>query len=194
MRNSDHFKNVTEGLKNIILGLAILIGGGWALFEFDVLKKTENAELELQQLKDKLERKHNITIAIEVDDDALIDTKPFQLLGVAKLHNKGRKYATLHVSPNTITAAKVTFNDDGVISYGETHRYTVETQLADIKYISLLPDASAEVPFIFQLDQAGIYSILFRVEMKPSDYTDAKASKGVDKVSWQQQILVNVGG
>lgn len=48
--NHDKSNNFLSGIHYIVISLAIIIGGAWALYTFNALQMASNAELQLKRL------------------------------------------------------------------------------------------------------------------------------------------------
>ena len=71
--NHDKSNNFLSGIHYIVISLAIIIGGVWALYTFNALQMASNAELQLQkaneelkQIKEQIKGTDSSSIAINV--------------------------------------------------------------------------------------------------------------------------------
>ena len=48
--NDERVKNIAAAIQSAVVSAAVLVGGGWALFEYVSLSQAERAKLEIEQL------------------------------------------------------------------------------------------------------------------------------------------------
>jgi hypothetical protein len=46
----ERFKNITGAIQSLVVSVAVLVGGGWTLFEYNSLRSAEKARLEVEDL------------------------------------------------------------------------------------------------------------------------------------------------
>jgi hypothetical protein len=49
----ERFNKIAGGIQSIVLSIAALVGGGWALYQFNTLQQAEKAQLDIEELRSK---------------------------------------------------------------------------------------------------------------------------------------------
>ena len=58
----EDFNNLAAGIQSLLVGLAVLVGGGWALFRFFSLKEIKKATADLEKAKRDLQQRGHLQV------------------------------------------------------------------------------------------------------------------------------------
>lgn len=158
-------KELANVFQSVAVGVAVLVGGGWALFRYFSLRSIQRAQADLEKTRVELERARRtlqergiIEIALEAKQMFLGND---YLIGVCvTLRNTGSGTEVLDWSQSFITAEKVICESDGSVGFsgdlilGERPKGVSGSTLA-----------SGEIDrhsFIIRVPDSGIYHLYFQ--------------------------------
>lgn len=115
--NHDKSNNFLSGIHYVVISLAIIIGGVWALYSFNALQMASNAELqlnkaneELKQIKEQIKGTDSSSIAINVTP---LKTQLGMIVNVT-IKNNGKRPLSFDTSKGAVIIYKVSANGDKV--------------------------------------------------------------------------------
>lgn len=166
---TDDFKNITEGWKNIVLLVAIVIGGGWSLYVFNSKLEVENAKAQLEKTRQELDLAPVVTASIDSSYFRAEDGYFIKVQVVLK--NKGRETGHIYYKNNSLTVSKVEFDGGKISGYSNTV-YTDNVYpeknggeaIHKIVGTTLIPGHEKKANYIVSVRATGIYQIVFRVK------------------------------
>jgi hypothetical protein len=152
---------VIEVLNKVIVSLAILVGGGWALYKY-VIMESPTAQVAVAELKRICSERGSLDIKMETN------TKRKMIVGRVVVKNIGTREVDLDMQnvPSPLTVAKLDSSDIGKLTSSRSLTLTVPftvgqngVEKLDIFYI--LPGRTLELPFITPALDTGAYLISF---------------------------------
>ncbi|MEM9824894.1 MAG: hypothetical protein AAF985_27670, partial [Bacteroidota bacterium] len=157
-----------ELLVNIIQGVAlifaIIVGGGWTLFTFIRLQSVSIAKAELVEAQRNAELRSVLQWDIEAYQVPSRDDRSFYITVDVKAENLGNKDTYIDAAQSTCIVNKVEFDANGVAQLKEVARTTFDF----LTYI-VLAGKVVHLPFLFRLDDYGIYRVDFKSRIPESE-------------------------
>jgi len=199
IKDHERFTNIASGIQNIVLTVAIVIGGLWTAFTFSTLKtkyksQAEITELELKnaRTKDELAEKGAvIDIKLEAKQEILSDDEKYCIAVLAKLTNTGVKNTMVDLSQESpLTAYLIFFNEDGtsdrveVVTQGD---YSLSSTVVRSGY-------TIQLPLFIKVRSKGLYVLKFRVRLDKNEMLIDSAKRGTssEKIYWEGSTYVQV--
>ncbi|EAV5665471.1 hypothetical protein E5567_07935 [Salmonella enterica] len=201
--NHDKSNNFLSGIHYIVISLAIIIGGAWALYTFNALQMASNAELqlkkaneELKQIKEQIKGTDSSSIAINVTP---LKTQLGMIINVT-IKNNGKRPLSFETSKGALTVYKVSANGDKVEQSQSftPNLYTVlrdkenapESKSKSLSKTHVLIGAEKTLSYIVGLNKPGVYYITFR--STPDDNFDGDELKNKKPVEWFASSYVEI--
>ena len=201
--NHDKSNNFLSGIHYIVISLAIIIGGAWALYTFKALQMASNAELQLQkaneelkQIKEEIKGTDSSSIAINVTP---LKTQLGIIINVT-IKNNGKRPLSFDTSKGALTVYKVSANGDKVEQSQSftPNLYTVlrdkesspESKSKSLPKTHVLIGAEKNLSYIVGLKKPGVYYITFR--STPDNNFDGNELKNKKPVEWFASSYIEV--
>jgi hypothetical protein len=178
---SERFKDLSATFQNCVVSIAVLVGGGWALYRFIATHEIERAKLELF-------KQAQILIKINASDVVLDDGKHC-IASIVGITNNGTRNVSLDYSDGPFSITKVDFDVQGNSSLG-----------AELRQDSLLSKSrvlrfgeSVEYPFFVRVQDAGVYVVRFQVPLPEKEMKEHLSAGGpVGKIYWVGTTFINI--
>lgn len=201
--NHDKSNNFLSGIHYVVISLAIIIGGVWALYTFNALQMASNAELqlnkaneELKQIKEQIKGTDSSSISINVTP---LKTQLGMIVNVT-IKNNGKRPLSFDTSKGAVIIYKVSANGDKV-EQSESfmpNLYTVlrdkegdpESKSKSLSKTHVLIGAEKTLSYIVGLKKTGVYYITFR--STPDDNFDGEELKNNKPVEWFASTYVEI--
>lgn len=201
--NHDKSNNFLSGIHYIVISLAIIIGGAWALYTFKALQMASNAELqlkkaneELKQIKEQIKGTDSSSIAINVTQ---LKTQLGMIINVT-IKNNGKRPLSFETSKGALTVYKVSANGDKV-EQSQSFTPNLYTILRDkesaptsksksLPKTHVLIGAEKTLSYIVGLNKPGVYYITFR--STPDDNFDGDDLKNHKPVEWFASSYIEI--
>ncbi|MFB0713574.1 hypothetical protein ACEU59_20805 [Buttiauxella noackiae] len=201
--NHDKSNNVLSGLHYIVISLAIIIGGGWALYTFNALRMASNAETQLAKTNEEL---NQIREQIKGTDSSSITINTTSLktqLGLIiniTIKNNGKRPLSFDTSKGAVTVYKIETNGDKV----EQSQMFLPNLYTSIRDKKLAPDAKSKtltkthvligaektLSYVVGLSKPGIYYITFR--STPDSNFEGDELKNTKPVEWFASSYIEI--
>ncbi|CAH1540052.1 hypothetical protein WMQ67_09835 [Vibrio harveyi] len=207
-----------ETFHYLALTIAIVIGGGWTLYTFDVLKMKESAQsdlvkaqgelekvkLELKDLQDKIDGTDSSYIEIKTEhfdyDKYNVETnkieKRFGLIINVFVQNTGTNDVDMSWSTSPLTVFRVESRDGDQERLYEPLRpgiydgHDLDGNKTAVKNLYLFVGAKKELSFFVELREPGLYYIMFKAR---TDGSVDKKMKGLGKKgAWFSSKYINI--
>lgn len=213
MADGERAKNVTEAVKNVVVALGVIVGGVWALYQFSVLLQRESAQtaLALERLELNLNRfrldeagrqalarddikggtlQIDLTTRTEVEDDR------FVVLGVVEIRNVSDIRVDISLDPaaSTLQMRRLMQRDNTVLSV-DAQSWRPRDHRGPLAGITALPGRTLSIPFVFWVDDPGIYLVTFEAEVaEATSVTDEalRETYGLETFEWQENRIIRV--
>lgn len=205
--DSGRLSEVTSSVQNVAIAASAVVAGLWALYTFEALKardnaviKTEEAQLQLQELKRQIAETSSSTIRL--------DTKPVRykspfnnddmgLIINVTITNKGSSKITYDLSSSPLVIYKVDASDDK-LGYSKKLEPTLFSKVAEIgqneyqstpltKWISLA-NSERTLSYFVTIDSNSLYYIVFSSpnanKEDKTELNDTIECDTIDKCNW----------
>lgn len=210
MARDETFKNWTEGIHSLVLSLAVVLGGGWTVWEFSSLLKTQTAQAELSLVEAQAAQewaKMGAPLNFSIATQQMSTPAGQQLLAIdVTVSNSGSRGTTMNIEDRPLRVSKVALGPDGAVSMGPV-RYVSRLKLrgaeeqadghgevADVTHIVVLPNQTKTLAFLIPVPEAGIYLVEFRAHLDAKDMEEWKRA-GIPSdrtTSWTASKYVSV--
>ncbi|ELM3616047.1 hypothetical protein RYR54_001683 [Aeromonas sobria] len=190
--------NFFSGLSGLVTILAIIIGGIWTAYTFDLLHQAEKAQQELIEIQERI----NNTASSSIDLSVSQTTNPeLGLIIEVNLTNNGRSKLHYSLKDNPLKVYRIHVEGDQV---GSLHTYMPKPYkvLAAMnsggksltrESITVLTGSKKTISYAMTVDKPGLYYITFEadhddtvkvdesVKWFASKYFEVKTEKSCDK-------------
>jgi len=199
VKDHQRFNNIASGIQNIILAVAIMIGGVWTAFTFSTLKTKYKAQAEITDLelknarmKDELAEKGAVLdIKLEAKQETLPSDNDYCIAVLAKITNTGIKNTLVDLSEDIpLTAYLIHFDENG-----RSEQDSVVSQ-ADYGSSSTVVRSgyTIQLPLFIKVKVKGLYVLEFKVRLDKNELLidNAKRGENSDDVYWMGSTYVLV--
>ena len=172
----------SETLRNYLLSLSVVLGGGWALFEYSALLRKETAIANLELAKVEAEEKRAELLPklnIDIAEKFLLDEhRNIWLAATVKIVNVGLSGTTLDISLEPFRISKVlSAGEEGKLEVSPIRhvgklklRSSEESsdgngQTWNVTHVSVQAGQTKFIPFAIDLPDRGLYYIEFRAKL-----------------------------
>ncbi|WP_233966227.1 hypothetical protein [Pectobacterium polaris] len=201
--NHDKSNNFLSGIHYIVISLAIIIGGGWALYTFKALKMAGNAEIqlskaneELKQIKEQIKGTDSSSISINASP---LKTQLGMVINIT-IKNNGKRPLSFDTTRGAVTVYKVSAVGDKVEQSQSftPSLYTIlrdkenapESKSKSLSRTHVLIGAEKNLSYIVGLETPGVYYITFR--STPDTNFDDNKLKNVMPVEWFASTYIEI--
>ena len=201
--NHDKSNNFLAGIHYVVISLAIIVGGVWALYTFNALQMASNAELqlnkaneELKQIKEQIKGTDSSSIAINVTP---LKTQLGMIINVT-IKNNGKRPLSFDTSKGAVTVYKVKADGDKVEQSQSLmpNLYTAlrdkkndpESKSKSLSKAHVLIGAEKNLSYIVGLKKSGVYYITFK--SIPDTNFDDEGLKNNKPVEWFASMYVEI--
>jgi len=170
IKDHERFNNISSGIQNLVLAVAIVIGGLWTAFTFSTLStkyrsQAEITELDLRNARTRDEIAQNgavIDIKLEAKQETFSDDKKYCISVLTKITNTGVRNTLVDLSKGSpLTAYLVYFNDDGT----SNRRAVVSQEDYTSSSTTLRSGNTIELPLFVKVESKGLYILEFRIPL-----------------------------
>lgn len=163
----DHeaFKNILAGIQSLVLSLAALGAGTWALFRFSALGEARKAQAELKELQKKLQEHETLHLSMHVSQEYLEQDRYHYVTINVIACNKGNRLMYIQF-PNSrpLSVSRVSFNGNNEVQLNSTtFANIVSPTIGNPIACSLNPSEESQFAFILRIKEKGIYFLEFSV-------------------------------
>lgn len=174
-------KTVSETFRNYITAIALVIGGGWALFEYSTLLQKESAIANLELTRVQAEEKRAILLPklnLDMTERFMLDEQQrIWLTATVEIVNVGLSGTTLDIKLEPFRISKVlSVGEDGKLEVGPI-RHVGKLKLRsseeatdgiptwNVTNISVQAGQTKRFPFAIDLPERGLYYMEFRARL-----------------------------
>jgi hypothetical protein len=159
---SQAFSNVTSGIQSVVITVAVVIGGIWALYRFSTLKEIARAKAELQEIQKRLFERGILDIQVQENEIGHMGESIHYVKMDVTIHNTGNRTEVINWSKSGAYATSVGAKADGDLEFAETIASRYVTPESEVPASSILPGQTRQLSFLFALRSRGIYHLMFR--------------------------------
>lgn len=193
--NDHHEKshNIFASIHYLVIAIAIVIGGGWSLYTFDILNKAEKAEVEYNELLKSIENTESSTIKIESNIIDYNDGKGLIIEVTLTNNGKEKLYYSLGNTPLTlyqIQSKGTKFAAKSIITpklYSALSKSKKEGPNTYLTCVALLSKSVKTLSYFIPIEERGLYYATFI--SKP--YIDNKTGENGNQSCMLNDITLN---
>jgi hypothetical protein len=160
MFNSERFQQLTSGFQNIVITIAVVVGGMWTLFTFQALKTREKAKLDLEIAQYRRAALDVIIKAEYVDQsESAPHPQSHFIVATVQLVNRGTVHTEVNVNSEPLIVQRFEDSAQGPrpVEHGAFQ------PLGDQGTGSVIrPNSTAEYTYLIPVSGPGIYLLSFR--------------------------------
>jgi len=149
---SEDFSNFAGSVQSILLSLAIILGGAWAVFAFFA-----------QRNEWHIRKQPLIKLSLDVSQQSLPDDSRLYLHAVVVAKNDGNIVDYIHYTENdhfSVTEYQIT-EDRERVPVDRITRVLKRSQERPVDFNTLLPNSTVEIPFWICVPRTGLYHVRF---------------------------------
>jgi len=168
----DHekFNKIAGGVQSIVVSVAAMLGGGWALYQFHTLQQSEKARLDIEELRSKqpvlnIDLSPSIMHVPRVRTNLGLQSERTYLRVVATIQNVGQANTYLDMSDEPLEVSHI------VDPLGTVKAQEVEvSELNDVGDLVLCRAGSTtRFDFVAQIKYPGLYEISLGIPVETSE-------------------------
>lgn len=187
MTSHEKFKNIADGIHNIVIVIALIVGGIWTLWTFSSLGERQKAQDERQKAQDELFKQAVLDIILDCKQEQLNNED--YIHANVKIVNHGKRNTFLDFSDSPCQVHKLVFNDDGS---AET-TFSISQDNLTSRSIVLRSGATQEYPFVIKVPEKGFYVVEYRVPLDSTEFTEHTRAGGPQgKIFWVGSATVMI--
>lgn len=173
----DKSNNFFSGLSSLVTILAVVIGGIWTAYTFDLLHQAEKAQQELIEIQERIKN----TASSSIDLDIKQTTNPkLGLIVEVNLTNNGRSQLQYSLKDNPLKVYSVIVKNDkiGAVRIYKPKPYFSLALMGSGKKnktrekITVLTGSKKTISYVLTVDAPGLYYITFEADHDDSVKTD----------------------
>jgi hypothetical protein len=190
----EDFKNITAGFQSILVGLAVLCGGAWAIYRFFALRELSAARIGLATKELEIKQRSLLNIALDSTVTSGTGELGRWVLAIATVHNPGNHPEVIVWSKSGLRVLPVKKSSEGAISFGEPLD-SVVMKGNEVFSSSISPGETASFAFAVPVD-VGLYHVEFycavNASKKEAERLHADAGVPVNTLYWTAPRFVEV--
>ncbi len=163
-------KELAGVIQSLAVAVAVLVGGGWALFRYVSLRSIQHAQAALEKTQVEIERTRRTLeerglIEIDLEAEQMFLGKDYVIIACATLRNIGSGTEIIDWSKSSMKANKVIFESAGNVGFsGDSILGARPKAVLDC---IIHPGAIDKEVFIIRVPDSGIYYIRFHSVCSP---------------------------
>jgi hypothetical protein len=213
IKDHERFSNIASGIQNIVLVVAIIIGGLWTAYTFSTLSTKSKAEAELTDLdlrkskaqaeiteldlrnsktKDEIAEKGAvIDIKLEAKQEPLMGDEKYCIAVLAKVTNTGVKNTIVDLSKESpLTAYLISFDENG----SSNRTWVVSQSDYSLSSTVVRSGYTIQLPLFIKVRSKGLYILEFKIKLDRNEILIDNAKRGTDSenIYWMGSTYVLV--
>lgn len=203
MSDDPSYKTVSETIRNYIVALAVVGGGGWTVFEFASLERIERTRIERELKTTELERVRRQLLRQRLElrltaDAKVIEPGRFLILGEVVMDNVSDVRVDVPLDPefSTLQAVHLRQLPGGETVASNRQIWRPRDHKGPIAGVTVHPGREIVIPFAFWVDTPGIYLLSFQSELSEEASTEDSALSEkfeIDRFVLGETRLLSVG-
>ena len=173
MTPHEKFRDITGGIHNIVVILALVVGAVWTLFTFWSLGARQRAQ-------DELFKQAVIDISIECSQQHIEQANEDYIQANVKIVNQGKRNTLLDFRDSPLKVDQLIFAPDG----SSEIKFQIKQEL-EAESLVLRSGATQGFSFVVKVPEKGFYVVKFEVPLDSTEIIEHLAAKGPQgKISW----------
>lgn len=160
---SETFKNICDGVKNIVLGVSIIVAGVWSFHTFNVTQAAETAKVRYEVLAKDLSEKRSIVI--KLNPSASGSYKDMILVDIV-IANNGNKTEIIDIANCVFSSFYVDKPRGGDIIVKTVKSYFLQLPFNEYERIELGPNEEKEIQGIVESNELGLHVFELKLQTK----------------------------
>ena len=184
MMGLEDFKNLAAGIQSLLVGLAVLIGGGWALFRFFSLREVKKATAELEKMKRDLQQRGHLQIEMKASQIFSSDYIEKYINVSLLISNVGNRSEVIRWLDSKFSASPVSRGVNGEVKLGEPIWAQVYSQHFKLEASTIDPGTSESYALLIPVGSDGVYLLEASLAGSPAEMDAAiekMVSAGVER-------------
>lgn len=191
------FKDLMAGFQSLFVCLAVVIGGLWTIYLFDVREEAQKAKVDhetakaaYEKLARELHEKRVINIKIKSSQITGPD-KGLYILAEVEISNIGTHTEKLYWNGPPFVARRLRFDQDSNPACDAPEGLMLPSFVSDVELYRVLPGEVLRIPCMARVKEPGFYYVSFSIRASPPEQLLAR-QEGIDKVRWESSTCVVV--
>lgn len=173
---------LASGVQAVVIALGVLIGGFWAMYKFGSLRSIERARVDLEAVRKQLRERGVLEITLSPSVIGRSANGMYYLSLQVSVRNTGNRSEVIDWSTSGATATRVVVGADGRVGFDKPRHASHQSPGEQVSAASVLPNQTREFPFLFPLDEAGVYHLKFKAvvsAIETGEHTKEYAAAGI---------------
>lgn len=195
--NHEGFKNLTSGIRNIVIIVAVILGGAWTAYTFRALGARERArferdkaefDLEVEKAMQARQANFGLDVSVEAKQEQSPDNIGYYIAALVKITNKGSRNKVIDFKNSPLRVLQAGFDEKG-----NSHIYDLIQQENFTPGTVLRAGATETYPYLVRVPRPGFYFINIEIELNEDELKVFKESRGpAEKGVWGGSTYVFV--
>ncbi len=196
----ENFNNLASGIQSLMVAVAVLIGGGWALYQFVSMKTLAKARADLEKVKRELHERGVIEVTL---NPTFLPAPDPQVIGfihlVIELKNVGTGTEVIRWDETTFRLAKLDYDENRGASVQEKTVGKFLRVGIIPTYSTIAPKQTLHHSAVVAVQEPGVFLIDAQIIGSPKEVATAKlAGEAIDLesdfFSWGTTTYISIKG
>lgn len=181
----EKWRNTMAGVQSLSLTLAVMVGGIWSLYTFDVLGARDRATAELKELQYTIDQQATVQIELKAEQVQIPGSSERYILTKVAVNNTGNRNAILDFTKSPLGVARVLSpGENPVAKVGPRIRYDVpivpvigwpgppDNESSSAGFVgnrAIYRGETWHQEFLAKVSEPGAYIVTFAVDVIGSD-------------------------
>ncbi len=194
----EDFNNLASGIQSILVGIAVLVGGGWTLFRFFSLKEIKKAKAELEKTKRDLQKRGHLEIEMTATEMFSSDFTEKYIYLSLNVKNVGNYAEVIRWKESTVSATPIRIGANGNVELGNKIQENIHSRYFNLAGTVIDPGISMKFTYLIPVENSGVYYLESTLAGSPTETAIAlerSATAGINEADvafWGSEIYFSV--
>lgn len=193
----ERFNRIATGVQALVVAVAVVVGGGWALYRFESLEEIERARAELEQVRRELRERGVLNLTLRVATlDATGDRARLVRVEVG-VENVGDRSELIEWAKSGLSISRVAIAEGALPAYEAVALFGYGSPYDGALSSTVLPGQTRTFEFLAALEAGGVHQFRFVAAASPAEAEESLREHGQLNqedvtISWQVMTFARV--
>ena len=183
----EQFSYLASAIESLVLAVAVIGGGVWALYQFRSLRKIETARTELEKVRRSLRERVVLNITMEPSQLTRSDSARYISVKL-DIENTGSRTEVINWRDSKLLITKATIDEDGRKIFGDSIHVDHDLPGIGASASAITPGQTESFQFLVSVSEPGVYHLLFQAETSPEEASLSDEEYGAAGIVEKGQI------
>ncbi len=193
----ERFNRIATGVQALVVAAAVVVGGGWTLYRFEMLEEIERGRAELEQIRRDLRERGILNLTMRVSTLAEDGAATRFARVEVSAENVGDRTELIEWAKSGVTVSRVRVGSDGALVYAQPVTVGYGTPLAEGPSSTILPGQTRVFEFLVPLSAPGTHYVLFFGAASPAEAEESLREHGLEAqdeftIYWQASTFARI--